>query len=64
MAVFLRRSDEVGDIDSSIHWYAVTGTKVELDHNLKLRDLGARLEEEFDGKTLHDLYRHTTKLIK
>ena len=49
MTVFLRRSDEVGDIDSSIHWYAVTGTKVDLDHNLKLRDLGAHLEEEFDG---------------
>ena len=49
MAVFLRRSDEVGDIDSSIHWYAVTGTKVDLDHNLRLRDLEARLEEEFDG---------------
>jgi len=22
------------------------------------------IEEEFDGKTLHNLYRHTTKLIK
>jgi len=49
MAVFLRRSDKVGDIDSLIHWYAVTGTKVDLDHKLRLRDLGARLEEEFDG---------------
>ena len=25
---------------------------------------GRRLEDELDGKGLHDLYRHTTKLIK
>ena len=27
-------------------------------------ETGTRLEEEFDGKGLHDLYRHTAKLIK
>ena len=27
-------------------------------------ETGKKLEEELDGKTLHDLYRHTTKLIK
>ena len=27
-------------------------------------ETGRRLEEQFDGKSLHDLYRHTTKLIK
>jgi len=27
-------------------------------------ETGIRLEDEMDGKGLHDLYRHTTKLIK
>ena len=27
-------------------------------------ETGRRLTDEFDGKGLHDLYRHTTKLIK
>jgi len=27
-------------------------------------ETGTNLEEELDGKGLHDLYRHTTKLIK
>ena len=27
-------------------------------------ETGRRLEDELDGKGLHDLYRHTTKLIK
>jgi len=27
-------------------------------------ETGRRLEEQFDGESLHDLYRHTTKLIK
>ena len=27
-------------------------------------ETGRRLEEDRDGKGLHDLYRHTTKLIK
>ena len=27
-------------------------------------ETGRRLEDELDGKSLHALYRHTTKLIK
>ncbi len=27
-------------------------------------ETGTKLEEELDGKGLHNLYRHTTKLIK
>ena len=27
-------------------------------------ETGRKLEDELDGKSLHDLYRHTTKLIK
>ena len=27
-------------------------------------ETGTKLEEELDDKGLHDLYRHTTKLIK
>ena len=27
-------------------------------------ETGRRLEDELDGNSLHDLYRHTTKLIK
>ena len=35
----------------------------EIEHRY-YHETGTRLEEEFDGKGLHDLYRHTTKLIK
>ena len=42
------------------------------DVSKKLKDVehryyhetGTKLEEELDGNGLHDLYRHTTKLIK
>jgi hypothetical protein len=42
------------------------------DVSKKLKDVehryyhetGTKLEEELDGKGLHDLYRHTTKIIK
>jgi hypothetical protein len=42
------------------------------DVSQELRDIehryyhetGRKITEEFDGKGLHDLYRHTTKLIK
>jgi hypothetical protein len=34
-------------------------------HNKKKDEpLETKEETEFDGKTLHDLYRHATKLIK
>ena len=35
----------------------------EIDHRY-YHETVKKLEEEFDGKILHDLYRHTTKLIK
>ena len=35
----------------------------EIEHRY-YHETGKKLEEEFDGKMLHDLYRHTTKLIK
>tara|TARA_B100000315_G_scaffold100189_1_gene92108 strand:- start:79 stop:276 length:198 start_codon:yes stop_codon:yes gene_type:complete len=35
----------------------------EIEHRY-YHETGKKLEEEFDGKTLYDLYRHTTKLIK
>ena len=35
----------------------------EIEHRY-YHETSKKLEEEFDGKTLHDLYRHTTKLIK
>ena len=35
----------------------------EIEHRY-YHETGKKLEGEFDGKTLHDLYRHTTKLIK
>jgi len=35
----------------------------EIEHRY-YHETGKKLEEEFDGKILHDLYRHTTKLIK
>jgi len=35
----------------------------EIEHRY-YHETGKKLEEKFDGKILHDLYRHTTKLIK
>lgn len=35
----------------------------EIEHRY-YHETGKKLEEKFDGKMLHDLYRHTTKLIK
>jgi len=35
----------------------------EIEHRY-YHETGKKLEEELDGKTLHNLYRHTTKLIK
>jgi len=35
----------------------------ELEHRYE-HDTGRNIQEEFEGKGLHDLYRHTTKLIK
>ena len=49
MAVFLRRSDDLEDIDGSTCWHAVTGTKVDLAPDRRFPDLGAHLEKEFDG---------------
>ena len=49
MSVILKRSGDLADTRQSIRWYAVTGTAADLDPDLKLADLGARLEREFDG---------------
>ena len=35
----------------------------EIEHRY-YHETGKKLEEELDGEILHDLYRHTTKLIK
>ena len=35
----------------------------EIEHRY-YHETGRQLEDELDGKGLHDLYRHTTKLIK
>ena len=35
----------------------------EIEHRY-YHETGTKLEVELDGKGLHDLYRHTTKLIK
>jgi len=35
----------------------------EVEHRY-YHETGTKLEEGLDGKGLHDLYRHTTKLIK
>ena len=48
MAVFLRNSDDLRDIDTSIHWYAVTGTEVDLAIELRFPELEVYLEEEFE----------------
>ena len=38
--------------------------KIKLIEHQYYHETGRRLEDELDGKGLHDLYRHTTKLIK
>jgi len=35
----------------------------EIEHRY-YHETGKKLEEQFDGKTLYNRYRHTTKLIK
>jgi hypothetical protein len=35
----------------------------ELEHRYE-HETGRKIQDELDGKGLHDLYRHTTKLIK
>ena len=35
----------------------------EVEHRY-YHETGTKLDEELDGKGLHNLYRHTTKLIK
>ncbi len=49
MTVILRHSNDLSDIDTSLSWYAVTGTSAGLNPDCKLAGLGARLEKEFDG---------------
>ena len=43
--------------------YDVSEKLKEIEHRY-YHETGTKLEEELDGKGLHDLYRHTTKLIK
>ena len=38
--------------------------KMKLIEHQYYHETGRKLEDELDGKDLHDLYRHTTKLIK
>ena len=38
--------------------------KIRLIEHQYYHETGRRLEDELDGKGHHDLYRHTTKLIK
>ena len=38
--------------------------KIKLIEHQNYHETGRKLEYELDGKGLHDLYRHTTKLIK
>jgi len=38
--------------------------KIRLIEHQYHHETGRRIEDELDGKGLHDLYRHTTKLIK
>ena len=38
--------------------------KMKLIEHQYYHETGRKLEDELDGKCLHDLYRHTTKLIK
>ena len=43
--------------------YDVSEKLKEIEHRY-YHETGMKLEEELDGNGLHDLYRHTTKLIK
>ena len=38
--------------------------KMKLIEHQYYHETGRKLEDELDGNGLHDLYRHTTKLIK
>ena len=38
--------------------------KMKLIEHRYYHETGRKLEDELDGNGLHDLYRHTTKLIK
>ena len=38
--------------------------KIKLIEHQYYHEIGRKLEDELDGKGLHDLYCHTTKLIK
>jgi len=38
--------------------------KIKLIEHQYYHETGRKLEDKLDGKGLHDLYRHTTKLIK
>jgi len=38
--------------------------KIKLIEHQYYHETGRKLEDELDKKGLHDLYRHTTKLIK
>jgi hypothetical protein len=38
--------------------------KMKMIEHRYYHETGRKLEDELDGKGLHDLYRHTTKLIK
>ena len=38
--------------------------EIKMIENRYYHETGRRLEDELDGEGLHDLYRHTTKLIK
>ena len=42
----------------------VLSEKIKLIEHQYYHETGRKLEDELDGKGLHDLYRHTTKLIK
>ena len=38
--------------------------KMKLIEHQYYHETGRKLEDELDGNGLHDLYRHTTKLVK
>ena len=38
--------------------------KIRLIEHQYYHETGRRIEDELDGNGLHDLYRHTTRLIK
>ena len=42
----------------------VLSEKIKLIEHQYYHETGRKLEDELDGKGLHNLYRHTTKLIK